>query len=100
MRRLRVRMSSPGPGRLWRASQSFSCKTQADRLYPQLRETGSFSIFCVLTEGAVYAEQARSLYIQNRKEALQAYWAGNEQRWAIDAQGFPCRSVRAFAAFL
>jgi hypothetical protein len=37
-------------------------------------------------QGMVYAEQARELYIQNRKEAYRAYWAGKEQRSAIDAQ--------------
>jgi len=37
-------------------------------------------------QGLVYAEQARSLHIQNQKELYQAYWAGKEQRSAIDAQ--------------
>jgi hypothetical protein len=34
----------------------------------------------------IYAEQARAQYLQNRSVAFQGYWAGKEQRSAIDAQ--------------
>ncbi len=49
-----------------------------------IRSEGYYNM--ATAEGTVYAEQARSLYIQNRKEALQAYWAGKEQRSAMNAQ--------------
>jgi hypothetical protein len=49
-----------------------------------IRSEGYYNM--ATAEGAVYAEQARSLYLQNRREALQAYWAGKEQRAAINAQ--------------
>jgi len=37
-------------------------------------------------QSLIYAEQARSVYLQNRSVAFQGYWAGKEQRSAIDAQ--------------
>jgi len=49
-----------------------------------IRSEGYYNM--TTAQGMVYAEQARDLYIQNRKEAYRAYWAGKEQRSAIDAQ--------------
>jgi hypothetical protein len=37
-------------------------------------------------QSLIYAEQARAQYLQNRSAAFQGYWAGKEQRSAIDAQ--------------
>jgi hypothetical protein len=37
-------------------------------------------------QSLIYAEQARAQYLQNRSVAYQGYWAGKEQRSAIDAQ--------------
>jgi hypothetical protein len=37
-------------------------------------------------EGLVYAEQARAQLLANNSAAFQGYWAGKEQRSAIDAQ--------------
>jgi len=49
-----------------------------------IRSEGYYNM--TTAQGMVYAEQARNLDIQNRKEAYRAYWAGKEQRSAIDAQ--------------
>jgi hypothetical protein len=49
-----------------------------------IRSAGYYNM--ATAEGMVYAEQARNLDIQNRKEAYRAYWAGKELRPAIDAQ--------------
>jgi hypothetical protein len=49
-----------------------------------IRSEGYYNM--ATAQGWVYAEQAQNLYLQNRREAWQAYWAGKEQRSAIDAQ--------------
>ncbi len=49
-----------------------------------IRSEGYYNLTTM--QGMVEAEKARDLYIQNRKEAYRAYWAGKEQRSAIDAQ--------------
>jgi hypothetical protein len=49
-----------------------------------VRSEGYYNL--ATSQGRVYAEQARAQYLQNRSAAFQGYWAGKEQRSAIDAQ--------------
>ena len=49
-----------------------------------IRSEGYYNL--ATAQGRVYAEQARAQYLQNRSAAFQGYWAGKEQRSAIDAQ--------------
>jgi hypothetical protein len=49
-----------------------------------IRSEGYYNM--ATAEGLIYAEQARAQYLKNNSEAWQAYWAGKEQRSAIDAQ--------------
>ncbi|MGE5191109.1 MAG: hypothetical protein ACM3U2_01320 [Deltaproteobacteria bacterium] len=49
-----------------------------------IRSEGYYNL--TTAQGMVEAEKARNLLLQNRKEAYRAYWAGKEQRSAIDAQ--------------
>jgi len=49
-----------------------------------IRSEGYYNL--ATAQGRVYAEQARAQFLQNRSAAFQGYWAGKEQRSAIDAQ--------------
>jgi hypothetical protein len=49
-----------------------------------IRSEGYYNL--LTAQGRVYAEQARAQYLENRRTAFQGYWAGKEQRSAIDAQ--------------
>jgi hypothetical protein len=49
-----------------------------------IRSEGYYNLTTM--QAMVEAEKANNLDIQNRKEAYRAYWAGKEQRSAIDAQ--------------
>ena len=49
-----------------------------------IRSEGYYNL--ATAEGWAYAEQARAQHLRNRQEAYRAYWAGKEQRTAIDAQ--------------
>jgi len=49
-----------------------------------IRSEGYYNL--TTAQGMVELEKANNLYLQNKKEAYRAYWAGKEQRSAIDAQ--------------